>query len=67
MVGWGIICLVFGIGTFVLPMFEMEFRILSVFGDKQPIVAVILIIVGVGLLVGGLVQGQSRGGGGEEQ
>jgi hypothetical protein len=48
--GWGIILLIFGIGSFVLPMMGMQFRLLSIFGEAAPIVGIILAVVGALLL-----------------
>lgn len=48
---WGIILLVFGVGSFILPFFGLQFRLLSLFGEATPIVGAILAIVGVILLV----------------
>jgi len=42
----GIFLLVMGIGTFVLPMVGLEFRLMSLFGEYQPIAAAVAIVVG---------------------
>ncbi|AXQ27494.1 hypothetical protein D0B54_01820 [Solimonas sp. K1W22B-7] len=44
---WGIYCLVFGIGAFILPMMGMQFSILALFGEALPFVAGALIVLGV--------------------
>ncbi len=48
---WGILCLILGVGAFVLPMMNMQFRLLDVFGEENvPIAAGVLIAVGVVLV-----------------
>ncbi len=44
---WGLYCLLFGIGAFILPMMGMQFSILALFGDALPMVAGALIVLGV--------------------
>jgi hypothetical protein len=49
---WGIFCLILGVGAFVLPMMDMQFRLLNVLGEENtPLLAGLLIVVGV-VLVG---------------
>ena len=48
---WGIYSLIFGIGSFVLPMMGLQFRILSILGNDTPYVGGALIVVGL-ILVG---------------
>ncbi len=31
--GWGVLFIILGIGSFILPMFHMQFRLVSIFGD----------------------------------
>lgn len=47
---WGTWCLVFGLGSFVLPMVGLQFTLLSLFGESLPMVAAGLAVVGGGLL-----------------
>ena len=49
----GIYCLIFGVGSLVLPLVGLQFRLLSLFGAATPVVAVGLIVVGGVLLVAG--------------
>lgn len=47
----GIYMLIFGVGSFLLPLFGLQFRVLSLFGDSLPYVGAALTVLG-GLLVG---------------
>ena len=42
----GIYCLVFGVGSFVLPMLGLQFKLLSLFGSATPLVGIGLIVLG---------------------
>ena len=55
MKGWGITSLLIGIGAFILPMFGIQFILVSVFGEYELLAAIGYIVVGIGLLVAGLV------------
>ena len=48
---FGFLLLILGLGSFVLPFFGLQFKILSLFGDNQPMVAIGAIVVGVLLLL----------------
>lgn len=56
---WGVTLLVLGVGSFILPLLGMQFRILNVFGDAQPIVGIGMAVLGGALLLIGLVTGNS--------
>lgn len=43
---WGIWLLVLGVGAFILPYFGLQFKILNVFGEAQPMVAGGIAVVG---------------------
>ncbi len=47
---WGIYLLIFGVGAFVLPMFGLQFTILSVFGESLPLVAGAMAVAGVAMV-----------------
>jgi len=51
--GWGVLLIVLGVGSFILPFFGVQFRILMLFGSFQWIVSIIIAIIGVVLLVKG--------------
>ena len=44
--GLGIMLLIFGIGSFVLPMMGMQFRLLSLFGEYSQIAGGVLAVIG---------------------
>ena len=48
---WGIYLLIFGIGSFLLPMMGLQFKLLSLLGNSTPIVGGLLTVAGVVLLV----------------
>ena len=45
--GWFLI--IMGVGSFILPLFGLQFKIMRLFGDS-PIVAIIMAVVGIALL-----------------
>ncbi len=47
---WGLYCLLFGIGAFILPMMGLQFSILALSGEALPMVAGALILLGVVLM-----------------
>lgn len=48
---WGIYLLIFGIGSFLLPMMGLQFKLLTLLGNSTPIVGGLLAIAGVVLIV----------------
>jgi len=48
---WGIYLLIFGIGSFLLPMMGLQFKLLSLLGISTPIVGGVLTVAGIVLLV----------------
>lgn len=48
--GWGIWMVLLGIGSFVLPIFGMQFVLLSLLGAARPIVAIVMIVAGGALI-----------------
>jgi uncharacterized membrane protein YgdD (TMEM256/DUF423 family) len=48
---WGIYLLIFGIGSFLLPMMGLQFKLLSLLGSSTPIVGGVLTVAGIVLLV----------------
>lgn len=48
--GWGGTLILLGIGSFILPMFGMQFILLSFFGAATPIVAIVMIIAGAAMM-----------------
>jgi hypothetical protein len=47
---WGMWLLIFGVGSFVLPMFGLQFVILSVFGESLPLVAAAMALAGIAMV-----------------
>jgi hypothetical protein len=47
--------LVLGVGSFILPLFGMQFRLLNIFGDAQPLVGLALATIGAILLIAGFI------------
>ncbi|HSI36469.1 MAG: hypothetical protein ACAI43_22830 [Phycisphaerae bacterium] len=56
MMRFGVFLLILGIGSFVLPLFDVQFKIMAVFGEAQPIVAGAMIGLGALLLYAGRVR-----------
>jgi len=49
--GLGVALLILGIGSFILPLVGMQFRLLSLFGEgSQPIVAIVIAVIGAVLI-----------------
>lgn len=49
--GWGIWMVILGIGSFILPMMGLQFKLLALFGEYTPVAGIGLAVVG-GILVG---------------
>lgn len=49
--GWGITFVIFGIGSFILPLMGLQFKLLSLFGEYQSIAGVALLIIGIGMII----------------
>lgn len=54
MVGFGILLIVLGLGSLILPQFNIQFRLMSLLDDAQPIAGIIVAAIGALLLVLGL-------------
>jgi len=62
MIGWGVTILIIGIGSFLLPMMGMQFRIMAIFGEgNEQMGGVILAVIGVILIVIGALKGRKSG------
>lgn len=57
---FGATLVVLGIGSFVLPFFGLQFKIINIFGEAQWIIAIIAIIVGILMVIFGK-GGESNG------
>ena len=49
--GWAILLLIFGVGSFIIPMFNIQFSVVQIFGDYQIPAGIALAVFGVVLLV----------------
>ncbi len=56
----GIWLTVLGVGSFILPMMGLQFRIMKIFGSSLPLVALFMAVVGIVLLVVSSLFGRSR-------
>jgi hypothetical protein len=54
-----VLLLVLGIGSFILPLFGLQFRLLNLFGDAQPIASIVMALVGGALLVAQMIRSRS--------
>ena len=52
----GVYCLIFGVGSFVLPMLGLQFKLLSLFGSATPLVGLGLVVLGGVMFVAGQKQ-----------
>jgi len=48
--GWGTLFIILGIGSYVLPHFDLQFKLISIFG-QSPWVGVSFIVIGAALLL----------------
>ena len=51
MAGLGALLVILGIGSLVLPMFDIQFQIMSLLDDYQPVAGIAIAAVGVLLVV----------------
>lgn len=58
MIGWGVMLIVLGIGSLILPQFNIQFRLMSLLDGAQPIAGIVVAAIGALLVVLGL-RGQS--------
>lgn len=50
MVGFGVLLVILGIGSLLLPMFDIQFQIMSLLDDYQPVAGIAIAAVGVVLI-----------------
>jgi hypothetical protein len=51
--GLGAMLVFLGAGSFLLPLIGLQFRIMNLFGDATPIIAIALVIGGIFMVVKG--------------
>lgn len=56
MVRLGTFLLIFGVGTFILSIFGMEFRLMRIFGNYQMIAAGVMAVLGLGVMAIGMMR-----------
>ncbi|MBU1030734.1 MAG: hypothetical protein ABIC91_08720 [Nanoarchaeota archaeon] len=49
--GLGVLLIVMGIGSFILPLFGLQFKLLILFGAYQWMVSILMAIIGIVLLI----------------
>jgi protein-S-isoprenylcysteine O-methyltransferase Ste14 len=54
MVGFGVLLIVLGIGSLLLPMMDIQFTLMALFDDYQPIAGIVVAAIGVVLLMLGM-------------
>ncbi len=55
MIVWGIVFLILGFGSFILPSLGLQFAVLTFFGSATPTIAIVLIVVGAILTIFGII------------
>ena len=60
MIRWGIFLIVMGVGSFILPMMGMQFRLMSLFKEAQPAAGIIVAGLGVLLVVLGVGRNNAK-------
>ena len=60
MVGFGALLIILGVGSLLLPMFDIQFQIMSLLDDYQPIAGIAIAAVGVLLVVLGLQRSRNQ-------
>ncbi|HEX2194395.1 MAG TPA: hypothetical protein VHK63_05505 [Candidatus Limnocylindria bacterium] len=54
MIGLGILLVILGLGSFVLPMFDLQFTLMSFLEDWQPWAGIAVAAIGVALIAWGM-------------
>lgn len=60
MVGFGVLLIILGIGSLLLPMFDIQFQIMSLLDDYQPVAGIAIAAVGAVLVFLGLQRQRSH-------
>lgn len=60
MIGFGVLLIIFGVGSLILPHFDVQFRLMSLLDDVQPVAGIVVAALGVLLLVLGLRKQRSH-------
>lgn len=62
MISWDVILIVFGVGSLILPQFNMQFRLMSLLDGAQPVAGIVVAAIGVLLIVLGSRNKQAKSG-----
>jgi hypothetical protein len=54
MVGWGIFLIILGAGSLLLPMLDLQFRLMELVDDYQPYAGIVVAVIGVALVLLGM-------------
>ena len=54
MVSLGVLLVILGVGSLLLPMFDIQFRIMSLLDDYQPVAGIVIAGIGAALVFLGL-------------
>jgi hypothetical protein len=60
MVGWGIFLIILGAGSLLLPMMNMQFRLMELVDPYQPFAGIIVAVIGAALVLLGMNRTSSR-------
>lgn len=54
MIGFGVLLIILGLGSLILPQFNIQFRLMSLLDDFQPVAGIVVAAIGALLLVLGI-------------
>jgi hypothetical protein len=54
MIGWGIFLIILGAGSLVLPLIDVQFRLMELVDPWQPFAGIIVAVIGVALVLYGM-------------
>ena len=57
MVGWGIFLIIMGAGSLLLPMLNIQFRLMEIVDDYQPYAGIVVAVIGAALVFLGMDRG----------
>jgi hypothetical protein len=60
MVGWGILLIIMGAGSLLLPSLGFQFRLMELVDAYQPYVGIVVAIIGAVLVVLGMTRGSRK-------
>ena len=60
MVGFGALLVILGVGSLLLPMFDIQFQIMSLLDDYQPVAGIAVAAIGAALIYFGVRQQRAQ-------